>query len=318
MKRVLALLLAGAMTLSLAACGQGSSESESSSAAASESSSATSETGSADAGSTGVQKVIYGFPGTAARLNYVNDDGSYDGYEIAIVKELDNRLDQYEFELYCAGEFAALTPGLDSGKFNMVGSNITWKEERAENYLYSEVSYFTSPYVIGVAPDNTSINSLEDLAGKHVLTITGTATAIFLEKYNEEHPDAQILLDYIDASAQDCIAQVVTGRYDACIQNKADFAIANDEHGYDLRMIEIENSDEISLPDGYFLFAKDETELQQAVDECLREMKADGTLTKLCEQYFGMDLVPEGDSSSDAASSAFSAASSDAASSTAA
>lgn len=291
MKRVLALFLATAMTMSLAACGQESTESESGSAT--ESGSTVSEASTTETGSTGVQKVVYGFPGTAARLNFVNNDGSYDGYEIAIVKELDNRLDQYEFELYCAGEFAALTPGLDSGKFNMVGSNITWKEERAENYLYSEVSYFSSPYVIGVSPDNTTINSLEDLAGKHVLTITGTATAIFLEKYNEEHPDAQILLDYIDASAQDCIAQVVTGRYDACIQNKSDFAVANEEHGYDLRMIEIENSDEISLPDGFFLFAKDETELQQAVDACLQEMKEDGTLSKLCLQYFTMDLVPQ-------------------------
>ena len=147
--------------------------------------------------------------------------------------------------------------------------------------------------MIGVAADNTTINSLDDLAGMHVLTITGTATAIFLEAYNEEHPDAQIILDYIDASAQDCISQVVTGRYDACIQNKADFAIASEERGYELRLIEIENSDEISLPDGYFLFSKEETELQQAVDECLREMKEDGTLSELCLQYFSMDLVPQ-------------------------
>ena len=126
----------------------------------------------------------------------------------------------------------------------------------------------------------------------HVLTITGTATAIFLETYNEQNPDGQIILDYIDASAQECISQVVTGRYDACIQNKADFAIAEEEHGYELRLIEIPNSDEISLPDGYFLFAKNETELQQAVDTCLREMKEDGTLSKLCLQYFTMDMVP--------------------------
>lgn len=147
--------------------------------------------------------------------------------------------------------------------------------------------------MLGVPQDNTAINSLEDLAGTHVLTITGTATAIFLEKYNEEHPDGQIILDYIDAGAQECISQVVTGRYDACIQNKADFAIAQEEHGYELRLIEIENSNEISLPDGYFLFAKDEAELQKAVDECLKEMKADGTLTELCLRYFTMDLVPQ-------------------------
>ncbi len=239
-----------------------------------------------------VRKIVYGFPGTAARLNFVQNDGSYDGYEISLVKALDERLEQYEFELYLAGEFSALTPGLDAGKFNMVGSNITWKQERADNYLYSEVSYFGSPYVIGVQPDNTEINSLEDLAGRHVLTVTGTATAIFLEGYNEENPDGQILIDYIDASAQEIISQVVTGRYDACIQNKSDFAIANEEHGYDLKMIEIPDVERISLPNGYFLFAKGETELQQAVDAVLREMKADGSLSELCLQYFTMDLVP--------------------------
>ena len=48
-----------------------------------------------------------------------------------------------------------------------LGRAPTWKQERADNYLYSEVSYYTSPYVIGVASDNTTINSLDDLAGMH-------------------------------------------------------------------------------------------------------------------------------------------------------
>lgn len=299
MKRLLACLLAAMMLLALVACGQNQNNTNNTNSPSNNTQNdpqndTQNQTpdDSSDANSD-VTTVVYGFPGTAARLNFVNDDGTYDGYEIAIIKELDKRLDQYEFELYCAGEFSALTPGLDAGKFNMVGSNITWKQERADNYLYSEVSYYTSPYVIGVSADNDTVNSLEDLAGTHVLTITGTATAIFLEKYNNEHPDAQIILDYIDAGAQECISQVVTGRYDACIQNKADFAIAQEEHGYDLRLIEIENSNEISLPDGYFLFAKEETELQQAVDACLKEMKEDGTLSELCLQYFTMDLVPE-------------------------
>ena len=43
-----------------------------------------------------VTHVVYGFPGTAARLNYVNNDGTYSGYEIDIVRELDNRLEDVE------------------------------------------------------------------------------------------------------------------------------------------------------------------------------------------------------------------------------
>ncbi len=242
-----------------------------------------------------VTHVVYGFPGTAARLNYVNNDGTYSGYEIDIVRELDNRLEDVEFELYCAGEFSALTPGLDSGKFQMVGSNITWKQERADNYLYSTVSYFTSPYVIGVLPEENDIQSIDDLQGRTVLTITGTATALFLEQYNEQHPDNPIILSYADMSSMDIMAQVISGRYDACIHNKSDFAIAEEERGYNLKMIEIPNADEIQLPDGYFLFAKGSEELQQKIDNCLIEMRDDGTLTELCLRYFSMDLVPKGE-----------------------
>lgn len=239
-----------------------------------------------------VRNIVYGFPGTAARLNFQNDDGTFDGYEIAIIREMDKRLENYTFELYCAGEFSALTPGLDSKKFDMVGSNITWKQERADNYLYSEVSYFHSPITLFVRADDTSINSIDDLKGKEVLMITGTAQALFLEGYNEKNPDNPIKISYIDAGSLDIMAQVVSGRYDACIHPRVDGSIAKDERGYNLKPIAIENAEEIAKPDGFFLFGKGDTQLQQDVDACLREMMADGTLSKLCIEYFGEDLLP--------------------------
>ena len=273
MKKTIALLLVLAMVLSVFGC------------------TASTETAAPAAETAEVRNIVYAFPGTAARLNYVNEDGTYGGYEIEIIRLLDERLPQYTFELYCTGEFSALTAGLDSDKFDMVGSNITWKKERAEKYLYSDVSYYSCPYVIGVAEDNTTINGVADLQGKEVLVITGTAQAIYLEGYNAQHADNPIKLNYVDASAQDCISQVYTGRYEACIHNVADFAIA-DENGYKMRTIEIPDSDTISLPDGYFLFDTEEAQLKADVDAELRAMKADGTLSALCLQFFPWDLVP--------------------------
>lgn len=292
MKKFLAILMTALLVLGLTACASQPAPTPAAEPAATEpTAEPAAEPAATDAPA--VTHVVYGFPGTAARLNFVNDDGSYSGYEIDIVKELDNRLEDVEFELFCAGEFAALTPGLDSGKFQMVGSNITWKQERADNYLYSTVSYFTSPYMLGVRPDDTEINGIDDLQGRSVLTITGTATALFLEKYNEEHADNPIILDYVDASSMDIMAQVVSGRYDACIHNKADFVMAKEDRDYDLKLIEIPNADEIQIPYGYFLFSKGSEELQQKVDACLAEMRDDGTLTELCLRYFSEDMVPK-------------------------
>ena len=41
----------------------------------------------------------------------------------------------------------------------------------------------------------------------------------------------------------------------------------------------------------YFLFSKNETDFQTAFDAALKEMKEDGTLGKLCEEWVGEDLT---------------------------
>lgn len=297
MKRFVAILLTVLLALGMVACAAPQTPAEPA-AAPTEPPAATAGPAAdeADAPEGGVQTVIYAFPGTAARLNYINDDGSYAGYEIDIVRELDARLPEYTFELYCAAEFSALTPGLDAGKFDMVGSNITWKKERAENYLYSKVPYIHTPYAMAVRPDETQINGLEDLGGRKMVCIPGTAGTLFLEQYNEQHPDNPIQLEYIESNAIDNVAMLVDGRVDATFGNVSDYAIAEEERGYKVKIINIDNPDLVQQPDGYFLFPKGAEELQQKVDECLIEMREDGTLSKLCLQYFTMDFsqLPEG------------------------
>ena len=116
---------------------------------------------------------------------------------------------------------------------------------------------------------------------------------MWLEAYNEEHPDQKINIDYVDASSIEIMNMVATGRYDACIHAAADFAIAKQELGVDLKLLDIENADEIQKPDSFYLYAKDNTELQKKIDAVLKSIRDDGTMSQLCEKYFGMDLVPE-------------------------
>ena len=300
MKKILALALATLMLLSMAACAAKTEPAAETTAPASadQAQTAAAETQTPEEQTPEVQHVVYAFPGTAARLNYVNDDGSFGGYEIDIIKELDKRLDDVEFELYCCGEFSALTPGLDAKKFDMVGSAITWKQERADNYLYSTVTYFHTPYAIGVPEDCTDINTLDDLGGKHMIAIPGTGATLFLEAFNDLHPENPIQLDYVEATSVDNIGMMVEGRCDAVIGNVTDFAIAREERDYQFKVIDLTDDEAKSIeePDSFFLFRKDEAELQQKVDACLKEMRDDGTLSKLILQYFDEDFsaLPEG------------------------
>ena len=45
----------------------------------------------------------------------------------------------------------------------------------------------------------------------------------------------------------------------------------------------------------YFLFAQDNDALRQDVDTVLKELKTDGTLTKIAEKYYSSDQAPEDD-----------------------
>ena len=283
MKRFVAVALALIMVLSMAACGSSSEDTQGAGSGSEENTSG--ET-------TEVQHLVFACPGRSARYNFVNEDGELDGYEVALIKEVDNRLDDVEIELIYTGEFSALFPGLESGQYDIVGGGISWKQERADTYLYSEVPYFHSPTVLGVRQDEEEIKTIEDLAGKNIAHIAGTAQAMWLEAYNEANPDKAINIDYLDASSIEIMQMVYTGRYDACIHAAADFAIAKQELGVDLKTLEIENADEIQMPDSYYLYAKDNTELQQKIDGALAEIRDDGTMSELCIQYFGEDLVP--------------------------
>ncbi len=243
------------------------------------------------AADSGVTRLVFACPGRSARYNFVDENGVLQGYEIDIIREVDRRLEDVEIELIYTGEFSALFPGLESGQFDIIGGGISWREERAANYLFSEVPYLHSPTVIGVSKDNNSINSIEDLVGKNIAHIPGTAQAMWLEAWNEANPDKKINIDYVDASSIEIMQMVYTGRYDACIHAAVDFAIAKDTLGVDLNTISIENADEIQRPDSYYLYAKNNTALQQKIDACLAEIRDDGTMSELCIKWFGMDLV---------------------------
>lgn len=239
-----------------------------------------------------VTRLTFACPGKSARYNFVDENGELQGYEIDIIREVDKRLDDVEIDLIYTGEFSALFPGLESGQFDIIGGGISWKQERADSYLFSEVPYLHSPTVIGVRLDDNSVKGIEDLAGKHIAHIPGTAQAMWLEAYNEANPDKAINIDYLDASSIEIMQMVYTGRYDACIHAEVDFAIAKDTLGVDLKIIQIPNADEIQMPDSYYLYAKDNTELQQKIDAVLKEIRDDGTMSELCKKWFaGMDLV---------------------------
>ena len=70
-----------------------------------------------------------------------------------------------------------------------------------------------------------------------------------------------------------------------------------DEYGFDIDKSNIPEDEVKLIADNlyaYYILPKDETELRDKIDEAIKQLKADGTLKKLSEQFFGgVDQSPE-------------------------
>lgn len=131
------------------------------------------------------------------------------------------------------------------------------------------------------------------LGGKKVPAGAGRANAQFMESYNKEHADNPIAIQYTDADASAARIDLYNGRYDACIYNQTCVTNVTEEYGYEFNTYEIPNADGIEIPEAWILYRQDETELRDKMDKAIAAIKEDGTLSKLSEQYFGEDYVPQ-------------------------
>ena len=289
-KKGTSLALALTLSLSMTACGSSSDGSAA--------------TDSSSGASADVTTYTVALSGQTTPFNYYDENGELDGYEVAMLKEIDARLDDLQFE-YTTTEFASLFAGLDSGQFDLILNNITDKPERREKYLFSETPYYYNHTVIVTNAGTEGITSLEDLAGRKVPTAAGSATDMFLQDYNEKNPDKAIQIDYVEGDAAQNILALYEGRYDAVIYSESYVDAVEKSYGYKFDRYSIPNEEEIQNPAVYILYNKSSTALQQEIDGVLKEMKEDGTLSELCIEYFGKDATePSSDSASSAASTA--------------
>lgn len=234
--------------------------------------------------------VSVGISAQSKPYNYFDENNQLTGFEIELLEELDQRLEQFTFD-YSTSEYASLFAGLDAETYDLITNNIGEKPDRREKYLFSQYPYVMTHNVLITRPSSGETVTLADLTGKSIGLVAGSSQAIFLEQYNEENPEAQVKLEYIDADASMIIREVASGRYDATIYSTTYLTDLVNTFGLDLVGHLIENEDAIQPPGAYVLYRDDEKslELRQAIDDELAEMRADGFLAEISSKYFGQD-----------------------------
>lgn len=225
---------------------------------------------------------------------YVDEENQPAGYDIEVLKEVFDRLPQYELTFEVT-DFSPVFTGLNSGSYQIGVNNFSYNKERGESYLYS-YPYDKIGYVFVTKKGAEPISSFEEAAGKSFEGSAGVSVTTAVEAWNEKNPDETIGITYTDSDTAVLLQHIEDGTVDFGIIDVAMYNEYQKEYSFDVVGTEIPEDEAKQIADNtyaYYIFPKDQGELRDAVNGVLKELQADGTLTELSEKWFGQDTAPE-------------------------
>lgn len=244
-------------------------------------------------------KTVYvGVPNSFANDSFYDDDGELVGYEIELLRKIDELIPQYNFE-YEPSDMGNILLGLDTGSLDMGAHQFETTEERKAKYLFGNQGYMIYDTYIAVLtdyPGADDIRSLADVAGKKVGSSSNiSATAQKLENWNAEHPDQAVVIDYYGSlTTEALVAAFKAGNWDFIVTNQKGADTYNREYSEDGKdWIRLVGDTPVNETQAYFLFRNENADLQQAVDAAIITLKENGWLKELSDKWWQGDYVPE-------------------------
>ena len=282
MKKALSLMTAAALVLSLAACGSTASSAASSEAASPEaassdaasseaaSSEAASETETAELSTVEPGKLIMSTNAAFPPYEMTTDSGEFEGIDIETAQAIADKLG---LELQIDDmDFDAALLAVQQGKADMVMAGVTVTDER------QNVMDFTDSYATGIqsiiVKEDSDIASVDDLAGKKIGTQRGTTGYLYC---SDDFGDENVVAYDNGLTA---VQMLNNGQVDCVVIDNApakEFIATNPG----LKLLDtayVEESYAIGI-------GKGNTELKDAINTALEELKADGTLQAIVDKY---------------------------------
>ena len=297
MKKLLALLMAAGMMLSVAACGSDAASSAASAAksdapaetaAVEETTAAPAENNDASSAETATgegRTFTVGFDAEYPPYGYKDESGEYTGFDLELAQEV---CDRNGWTLVKQPiDWDSKDMELNTGAIDCIWNGFTMTG-REDDYTFS-VPYVDNSIVFVVMNDS-DIKSKEDLAGKVVVTQADSSalTALTSEEDNDENlalaasfADLQQVADYntafmnLESGAVDAIAvDIGVAQYQLASRGdtfrKLDEPLSTEQYGIG--------------------FKKGNEELKDQVQDTLFEMYKDGTFDEIAAKYTDYNL----------------------------
>ncbi|MEE8886632.1 MAG: ABC transporter substrate-binding protein [Eubacteriales bacterium] len=291
--KIIAVLAAAGMALSLAACG--SSSSTSSSATSTASVADTSESVASTSGYGDFDVVTEGELHMATNAEFppyesTDGNGNYEGIDIEIADAIAQKLG---LTLVVDDmDFSSVITSVQGGKEDIAMAGLTVTDERKQNVD------FTDTYAKGVQSiivrEDSDITSADDLANASAIGCQeGTTGYIYCSASEEDGGYGDKAIAY--SNGAQAVQALIQGKVDAVVIDDApaqEYVKANEG----LKILDTPYTEE----DYAIGVNKNNTGLRDAVNKALNELIDDGTVQSIIDKYINTDADEEAVSSSSA------------------
>ena len=279
MKKLLSLMLVSIMALTmLAGCGSSSSDTSSDSAESS--------TQAADGSYTTITegKLMVGTEIGYPPMEYFDEDGATPiGFDMELAQALADKMG-LELELVDTA-WDGIFAGVDTDKYDVILSSVSYTDERNENYLLSKTYVANAPVI--VVPNDSDIADIMDLEGKSVAVQMETTADYLIQRYQTNEGLNTDLRQY--EKVINAFDEIKAGRVDAvCTDSVVAAYYLGDEAANYKTVWEAPDKEPICM-----CFKKGNDALKDAMEAALDELKADGTLGEIATKYFGSDITAD-------------------------
>ncbi len=296
MKKSLAMMTAAMMVAgALAGCGSSSSTPAATTAAATEAATtaaateaatdaATTEAGDTAAAAEGTVKTpsgkfTVGFDQEFPPMGFVGDDGQFTGFDLDLAKEVASRL-SLEFVPQPIN-WDAKDMELDSGNIDCIWNGFTM-QGREDDYTW--VGPYMANNQVFVVTADSDIASKADLAGKAVEVQKDSSGLAALQGEAELSASFGSMTEVADYNT--ALMDLESGACDAVCMDSIVAGYQIKSSGKDMKILD----DTLSAEEYGIGFKKGEDALAKAVYDTLMDMKDDGTIAKISNDWFGSDV----------------------------
>lgn len=228
-----------------------------------------------------------------APQSFINDNNEMDGFDVAVAREIATRLGvKVEF---VTPSWDVITAGNWSGRWDMSVGSMTPTVARAEVLSFPEVYYYT-PASIAVHADSPYQN-VGDLNGEVVGATTASTFELYLQKDltidAEGVPSFEYkvtpgeLRSYKDGTAALDDLRLGDGVRINAMVGSLPAILAAMESGYPVRVL----GEPVFYEPLAVAIERGDAEFNDKVAGIVREMKEDGTLSALSQEWYGIDYT---------------------------